>query len=94
MQEVPTLNRERIRECFTEKELKDLDSEFMKHALGGISFWTTVPITIACGDPATAAWYVFSRCCKLMDPAHTITQVPSHSDTYEVGSSLVLLQAA
>ncbi|PPQ72502.1 hypothetical protein CVT26_003592 [Gymnopilus dilepis] len=55
--EVPTLNRERIRECFTEKELKDLDSEFMKHALGGISFWTTVPITIACGDPATAAWF-------------------------------------
>ncbi|KAF8906785.1 hypothetical protein CPB84DRAFT_1844244 [Gymnopilus junonius] len=54
--EVPTLSREKIRAAFTEKELKALDAEFMKHALKNMDLYTNVPVVLACGNPVTP-WF-------------------------------------
>jgi len=50
------LDRHKLRENFAEKQLQDIDREFMKHALDGINFYTTLPIVIVCGNPATP-WF-------------------------------------
>jgi len=54
--EPQVLDRHKLRETFTEKRLKDIDRDFMKHALDGIDYYTTLPISIVCGNPATP-WF-------------------------------------
>ncbi|KAJ7644766.1 hypothetical protein FB45DRAFT_299503 [Roridomyces roridus] len=55
-EEIPSLESSRMRAVFTEKELKDIDNEFMKQALAKIDFNTTLPLSIVCGNPATP-WF-------------------------------------
>ncbi|KAJ7451705.1 hypothetical protein FB451DRAFT_1284077 [Mycena latifolia] len=55
-EEIPNLESSRMREVFTEKELKDMDSAFMKLALAKIDFNTTLPLSVVCGNPATP-WF-------------------------------------
>ncbi|KDR68365.1 hypothetical protein GALMADRAFT_257009 [Galerina marginata CBS 339.88] len=54
--ELPTLESSKIRAVFTEKELKDIDKEFMKLALSNISFYTSLPLSSVCQNPATP-WF-------------------------------------
>ncbi|KAK7046315.1 hemerythrin HHE cation-binding domain protein [Favolaschia claudopus] len=54
--EIPVLESSRMRAVFTEKELKDIDSAFMKQALAKIDFNTTLPLSVVCGNPATP-WF-------------------------------------
>ncbi|KAJ6462274.1 hypothetical protein C8R47DRAFT_1240208 [Mycena vitilis] len=54
--EIPSLGSARMREVFTEQELKDIDSAFMKKALEKIEFATTLPLSVVCGNPATP-WF-------------------------------------
>ncbi|KAF9527422.1 hypothetical protein CPB83DRAFT_907629 [Crepidotus variabilis] len=56
--EIEKLDRNKIKECFTEKELKAIDSEFMKVALKDANFYTSLPMVLICGNPATP-WRVF-----------------------------------
>ena len=53
MQEVPTLESSRLRSAFTEKELKDIDSRFMKIILKRIDFSTVMPLSLVLQNPAT-----------------------------------------
>jgi len=53
VQEVPTLESSKIRAAFSEKELKEMDKEFQKRVFSGIDFYTTLPMTTVCGNPAT-----------------------------------------
>ncbi|KAJ7185131.1 hypothetical protein GGX14DRAFT_702140 [Mycena pura] len=54
--EIPALESSRMRAVFTEKELKDIDSAFMKRALANVDFSTTLPLSVVCGNPATP-WF-------------------------------------
>ncbi|KAH8103798.1 hypothetical protein BXZ70DRAFT_663512 [Cristinia sonorae] len=54
--EVEKLDRTKIRECFTEKELKDIDSQFMKIAFQEVNMYTQLPISVVCGNPETP-WF-------------------------------------
>ncbi|KAF9527421.1 hypothetical protein CPB83DRAFT_836591 [Crepidotus variabilis] len=54
--EVERLDREKIKECFTVNELKAIESEFMKVALKDANFYTSLPILLVCGNPATP-WF-------------------------------------
>jgi hypothetical protein len=53
LQEIPGLDSSQMRAAFTEKELKDIDSGFMKFALTKIDFSTTLPLSVVYGNPAT-----------------------------------------
>ncbi|KAJ6486719.1 hypothetical protein C8R45DRAFT_1098017 [Mycena sanguinolenta] len=55
-QEIPALESSRMRAAFTEKELTDIDSAFMKLALAKIDFYVTLPLSVVCGNPATP-WF-------------------------------------
>ncbi|KAF9523962.1 hypothetical protein CPB83DRAFT_862022 [Crepidotus variabilis] len=55
-QEVEKLDRDVLRQHFTEKELKDIDTAFMKVALKDINFYTSLPFAAVCADPATP-WF-------------------------------------
>ncbi|KAJ7772860.1 hypothetical protein DFH07DRAFT_801744 [Mycena maculata] len=55
-EEIPALESSRMRAVFTEKELKDMDSAFMKLALVKIDFNMTLPLSVVCGNPATP-WF-------------------------------------
>ncbi|KAJ7152057.1 hypothetical protein C8R46DRAFT_1197794 [Mycena filopes] len=54
--EIPSLDSSRMRAVFTEKELKDIDSAFMKIVMQKIEFATTLPLSVVCGNPATP-WF-------------------------------------
>ncbi|KAK7458748.1 hypothetical protein VKT23_009749 [Stygiomarasmius scandens] len=54
--EIPSLESSRIRAVFTEKELKDIDSRFMKLVLKKIEFSTSMPLSVVCGNPDTP-WF-------------------------------------
>ncbi|TFL03975.1 hypothetical protein BDV98DRAFT_354549 [Pterulicium gracile] len=54
--EVPTLESGRMREVFTEKELKDIDTAFMERALKNIDFYIALPLGLSCANPATP-WF-------------------------------------
>jgi len=56
-QEIPTLESSRLREKFTEKDLKDIKNLADKKALATIDFSTTLPLALVCGDPATLSWF-------------------------------------
>ncbi|KAJ7185096.1 hypothetical protein GGX14DRAFT_620515 [Mycena pura] len=45
-EEIPALESSRMRAVFTEKELKDIDSAFMKRALANVDFSTTLPLSV------------------------------------------------
>jgi len=42
-----------MHEHFTQQELKDIDEASMKIVLGGIDYYTTLPIGMVCSNPAT-----------------------------------------
>jgi len=50
-QELETLNADRMRAHFTEKELKKMDSDFMKIVLAEIDFYKNLPMGLVCMDP-------------------------------------------
>ena len=60
------LDRNKLRETFTEKQLKDIDAEFLKLGLANIDYHTTLPITLVCGNPATP-WCVLFYCFGTSD---------------------------
>ncbi|KAJ7223047.1 hypothetical protein GGX14DRAFT_387422 [Mycena pura] len=55
-EEIPALESSRMRAVFTEQELQELDSAFMKRAMGKIDFYTSLPLSVVCGNPATP-WF-------------------------------------
>ncbi|KAJ7511315.1 hypothetical protein B0H11DRAFT_1954698 [Mycena galericulata] len=54
--EIPTLESSRMRAAFTEQELRDIDAAFMKLAMQKIDFYTALPLSVVCGNPATP-WF-------------------------------------
>lgn len=52
-QEPGKLNSEKMRQNFTEKELKDIDEEFFKLALKGVDYYTMLPLGLISTNPAT-----------------------------------------
>ncbi|KAF9522453.1 hypothetical protein CPB83DRAFT_111627 [Crepidotus variabilis] len=54
--EVERLNRDNIKERFNENELKAIDNQFMKHALKDVNLYTSLPISVVCGNPVTP-WF-------------------------------------
>jgi hypothetical protein len=53
LQEILDLDSSQMRAAFTEKELKDIDSGFMKFALTKIDFSFMLPLSVVYGNPAT-----------------------------------------
>ncbi|KAF8318885.1 hypothetical protein F5887DRAFT_1034339 [Amanita rubescens] len=49
--ELETLNVDRIRAHFTEKELKQMESDFMKIVLAELDFYKNLPMGLVCMDP-------------------------------------------
>jgi len=49
-----TLNADHVRAHFTEKELKQMDSDFMKIVLAEIDFYKNLPMGLVCMDPNNA----------------------------------------
>jgi hypothetical protein len=45
-----------MRAVFTEKELKDIDSAFMKLAIARVDLYTTLPLSVVLANPATP-WF-------------------------------------
>ncbi|KAJ3814843.1 hypothetical protein F5876DRAFT_72548 [Lentinula aff. lateritia] len=54
--EIPTLEASRLKAVFTEKELKDIDSQGLSIALKTVSFYTSIPWGMVCANPATPWW--------------------------------------
>ncbi|KAJ7606364.1 hypothetical protein DFH06DRAFT_1486904 [Mycena polygramma] len=74
--EIPSLASARMREVFTEQELKDIDSAFVKKALEKIEFATTLPLSVVCGNPATP-WCVVLPLLRLCIPSlHSLRPPP------------------
>ena len=51
LQELTTLDADRMRANFTEKELRQFESDFMKAALTELDFYKDLPICLLCKDP-------------------------------------------
>lgn len=74
---------------FTEKELKEIDTGFMKLALAKIDFSTTLPLSVVCGNPATP-WY--ARISFLMTDLITFLQVSTISAPIEMADAMVVCE--
>ena len=53
-QELATLDADRMRANFTEKELKQMESDFMKIVLAEVDFYKNLPMGLVCMDPNNA----------------------------------------
>ncbi|KAE9401150.1 hypothetical protein BT96DRAFT_974919 [Gymnopus androsaceus JB14] len=54
--EIPTLEANRLKAVFTEKELKDIDAKVLSIALKTIDFYKAIPLGLVCSNPATP-WF-------------------------------------
>ncbi|KAM6497331.1 hypothetical protein JOM56_007804 [Amanita muscaria] len=56
LQEIATLDADRMRAAFTVQELKDIDAELLNIILATTDFYTNLPMALVCQDPDTA-WF-------------------------------------
>ncbi|KAK7033264.1 hemerythrin domain-containing protein [Favolaschia claudopus] len=56
-EEIPTLESSRMRAAFTEKDLKDLESQLGARVMKEVSITTALPMGLICHDKSTASYF-------------------------------------
>jgi len=54
--EIPTLDRDILREKYTIAELKELDKKYMKIVMASIDLYKSMPLSVVCANPSTPWW--------------------------------------
>ncbi|KAJ6587446.1 hypothetical protein DFH09DRAFT_1074678 [Mycena vulgaris] len=63
-QQIPMLDKERMRAAFTKQDFKDMEAGIVKHVFKDMSLWTTLPMGLLCHEKTTAPYdaWAFAPC--------------------------------